>query len=95
MNIRFYVDPETELPHINNHDVAEDEVEDVLLNSSEDRQGQEGSRVAIGQTSTGRYLKIIYVPDPEPNSVFVITAYQLTGKPLSAFKRRQKKRGKK
>ena len=95
MNIRFYVDPETELPHINNHDVEEDEVENVLLNSSEDRQGREGSRVAIGQTSAGRYLRVVYVPDPEPNSVFVITAYQLTGKPLSAFKRRQKKRGKK
>ena len=95
MNIRFYIDPETELPHINDHDVEDAEVEDVLLNSSEDRQGQEGSRVAIGQTSAGRYLRVIYVPDPEPNSVFVITAYQLTGKPLSAFKRRQKKRGKK
>jgi hypothetical protein len=26
-------------------------------------------------------LRVIYVPDPEPNSMFVITAYELTGKP--------------
>ena len=27
-------------------------------------------------------------PDPLPESVFVITAYELTGKPLAAYKRR-------
>ena len=32
MNIRFYSDPETGLPHIYNHGVTEDEVEEVLLN---------------------------------------------------------------
>ncbi|MBW2331219.1 MAG: hypothetical protein JRF30_09930 [Deltaproteobacteria bacterium] len=51
----------------------EEEVEDVLRRPGEDRPGQEGSRVAIGQTSAGRYLRVVYVPDPEPNSVFVIT----------------------
>jgi len=30
MKIRFYIDPETGLPHIYNHKVREDEVEDVL-----------------------------------------------------------------
>ena len=94
MDIRFYVDPDTELPHIHKHDVDEEEVEDVLYNAGEDRQGREGSRVAIGQTSAGRYLRVIYVPDPEPDSVFVITAYELTSKALTAYKRRRKKRGK-
>ncbi len=65
------------------HDVSESEIEEVLLRPVEDRLGQEGSRVAIGRTSGGRYLRVIYVPDPEPNSVFVITAYELRGKPLS------------
>ena len=32
MNIRFYIDPETGLPHIYNYSVTEDEVEEVLLN---------------------------------------------------------------
>jgi hypothetical protein len=92
MKIRCYIDPVTEEPHIFNHDVYEDEVADVLLNPGEDRPGREGSRVAIGQTSNGRYLRVIYVPDPEPNSVFVITAYDLKGKPLAAYRRRQRRR---
>jgi hypothetical protein len=92
VNVRYYIDPETEQPHIYNHDVAESEVEDVLSTAGEDRPGEDGARVAIGQTSSGRYLKVIYVPDPEPESVFVITAYELTGKPLLAYRRRQRRR---
>ena len=94
MKIRFYLDQETGLPHIYQHDVDEHEVEEVLRHPGEDRPGREGSRVAIGQTRNGRYLRVIYVPDPEPGSVFVITAYQLTGKPLIAYRRRRKKRRK-
>ena len=91
-NIRFYVDPETGLPHIFNHNVSEDEVDEILQKPGEDRQGVEDSRVAIGQTSAGRYLRVIYVPDPEPGSVFVITAYDLRGKALTAYRRRKHKR---
>jgi hypothetical protein len=92
MNIRFYIDPETQMPHIYGHGVDEDEVEDVLRKPGEDRLGREGSRVAVGRTRAGRYLRVIYVPDQEPDSVFVITAYQLTGKPLMAYRRRRRKR---
>ncbi len=91
MKLRFYIDRGTGLPHIYKHGVEEHEVEDVLLRPGEDRPGQEGSRVAIGQTRAGRYLRVIYVPDPEPASVFVITAYELTGKPLKAFRRRRRR----
>jgi hypothetical protein len=35
----------------------------------------------------------IYVADPEPESVFVITAYELRGKPLFAYRRRLRKKG--
>jgi hypothetical protein len=94
LNIRYYIDPETELPHIHRHDVEETEVEDVLSNPGEDRLGREGSRVAIGRTSEGRYLRVIYVPDPAPNSVFVITAYELQGKPLIAYRRRRRRKKK-
>lgn len=80
------------MPHIHNHGVDEDEVLDILQNTSEDRPGREGSRVALGQTSSGRYLRVIYVPDPEPGSVFIITAYELTGKPLAALRRRRKRK---
>ena len=58
MNIRCYIDPETELPHIYRHDVEETEVEDILSNPGEDRPGREESRVAIGRTSGGRYLRV-------------------------------------
>ena len=92
MNIRFYIDPETRLPHIYNHDVVEDEVEDVIRKPGEDRPGKENSRIAIGQTNGGRYLRVIYIPDPEPDSVFVITAYELRGKPLKAYRRRSRRR---
>ena len=91
-NIRYYVDPETGLPHIYNHDVVEHEVEEVLAGPSEDRQGEEGSRVAIGQTDAGRLPRVIYVPDPEPDSVFVITSYELRGNALTAFRRRRRRR---
>jgi len=94
LNIRYYIDPETGLPHIYGHDVEETEVEEVLSNPGEDRPGLEGSRVAIGKTSEGRYLRSIYVPDPEPNSAFVITAYELRGKPLIAYRRRRRRKNK-
>lgn len=91
MLVRFYIDSETDLPHIYKHDVDETDVEEVLYNVVEDRQGRDGSRIAIGQTSSGRYLRVIYVP--EPDSVFVVTAYELTPKALAAFKRRRVKKG--
>jgi hypothetical protein len=93
MYIRFYLDPETRAPHIYNHGVTEEEVEDVIRLPGEDRPGREGSRIAIGQTRTGKYLRVIYVPDPEPESVFVITAYELRGKPLTAYRRRRRRKG--
>jgi len=92
MRLRFCIDPQTGRPHIEGHDVTEDEVEDVLRKPGEDRPGKGGSRVALGRTRAGRYLRVIYVPDPVPDSVFVITAYDLEGKPLKAYRRRQRKR---
>ena len=93
MNVRFYVDPETGDSHIYNHGVDEKEVIEVLSSPGEDRPGREGSRVASGRTRAGRYLRVIYVPDPEPESVFVITAYELRGKPLFAYRRRLRRKG--
>lgn len=80
------------MPHIHGHGVDEDEVIEVLERPDEDRYGRDGSRVALGQTDSGRYLRVIYVPDPEPGSVFVVTAYELAEKALSAFRRRRRKK---
>ena len=92
VELRFYLDPETGLPHIQAHGVSEAEVEQALDKPGEDRAGRDGSRVAIGQTRVRRYLRIIYVPDPIPNSAFVITAFELAGKPLAAYRRRRKRK---
>ncbi len=92
MNIRFFIDPQTDAPHIYKHRVSEEEVEEILVNPAEDRPGKDDSRVVLGRTFAGRFLRVIYVPDPEPKSVFVITAYEITGKPLTAFKRRHRRK---
>ena len=92
MNIRYHVDTETGSPHIHRHGVTEDEVEDALSHPAEDRPGQEGSRVAIAETRSGRYVRVIYVPDVQSSGVFVVTAYELRGKPLRAFRRRTRRR---
>ena len=92
MDIRFYIDPETGLPHIYKHGVEEEEVEDVLENPGEDRPGRNGARVVLGQTRAGRFLRVIYIRDPQPDSVFVVSAYDLRGKPLLAYRRRLRKK---
>jgi hypothetical protein len=56
----------------------------------EDRAGRDGTRIALGQTEAGRSLRVIYVPDRTPGSVFVITAYELGEKARNASRRRLK-----
>jgi hypothetical protein len=92
MEVRYYLDPETGQPHMYGHGVTEEEVEYVLRHPGEDLPGREGSRQALGQTAAGRYLRVIYVPDSERKGVFVITAFELHGKPLQAFRRRRRRR---
>lgn len=89
MEIRFYEDPETRLPHIYGHGVTEEEVRQVLHSSGEDLPGTKDSRMKLGQTATGRYLQVIYVPDKNLASAFVIAAYELQGKAKTAYRRRQ------
>jgi len=92
VRIRFRIDPRTGLPHIYEHNVSEQEVEDVVRDPMQDIRGRDDSRIAIGQTGEGRYLRVIYVPDPVPDSVFVITAYELGTKAKRAIRRKKKKK---
>ena len=46
MNIRYFVDADTGLPHISGHGVTEAEVEEVLRGSGEDLPGSRDSRNA-------------------------------------------------
>ncbi len=92
MQIRYYIDPMTGLPHIYRHDVSEKEVEGILERPQQDLGGSENSRIALGQTEAGRYLKVIYIPDPLPDSVFVVTAYELGPKARRALRRKRRKK---
>lgn len=91
MGVRFYVDPGSGRPHIDGHGVTENEVVEALANAAEDRPASDGARISIGRTSAGRLLRVIYVPDPDGEGIFVVTSYELTGKPLAAFMRRMRK----
>lgn len=92
MQVRYHSDPTTGQPHIYEHDVLEQEVEDILGHPLQDIRGRDDTRIAIGQTREGRYLKVIYVPDPVPNSVFVISAYELGPKAKRAIRRRRRRK---
>ena len=92
MEVRYYNNPLTGQPHIYDHGITEAEVEWVLARPGEDGPSSDDSRQAIGQMESGRYLRVIYVPDDDGSGVFVITAYPLTGKALKAYRRRQRRR---
>lgn len=92
MEIRFYEDPETGLPHIYQHGITEAEVWQVLHGRGENLRGRDDSLIRVGRTAAGRYLQVIYVPDEDPESVFVITAYEVRGKAKTAFRRRQRRK---
>ena len=94
MALRFFIDPETELPHIYGHNVSEVEVGDVLRDPLEDRAGTDETRVAVGKTRAGRYLRVIYKHDDFGfgDDVFIITAYDLPPRQFKALRRRLRRR---
>lgn len=90
VDLRYYQDPESGQPHIHRHGVLSHEVEEVLTAPLEDRAGRRESRVAIGQTEAGRFLRVIYVPAEQ--AIFVVTAFDLGPKSRKALRRRVRKR---
>jgi len=92
VRVRFYIDPETGEPHLWRHHVTCEEAVEVLSRPIETRASRGTSRIANGRTRAGRFLRIIYIPDPEPLSVFVVTAWQLDGKSLKGMRRRARRR---
>lgn len=90
MRARFHIDPETGEPHLWRHGVSCEEALEILARPIETRASRGTSRIAHGRTEAGRYLKIIYIPDPEPLSVFVVTGWQLEGKSLKGMRRRMR-----
>jgi hypothetical protein len=94
VELRFWIDPETHLPHIFDHGVTEEEVRQVLSRAGEEFPGTDDSRIRLGQTEAGRYLQVVYVPDAVGDSAFVVTALDLTPKAKRAFRRRQRRKKK-
>jgi len=92
VTIRFFVNPETGEPHIYDHGVSEEEVEEVLRRPGEDLPARNNSRSIIGQTDDGRHLRVIGVRDPGQGSIFVVTAYELSPRQLAAYRRRRRRR---
>ena len=92
MELRFWNDPETGIPHIYAHGVSEDEVRQVLARPGIDYPSERDSRVHMGKTLAGRYLKVVYVPDRGARSAIVVTAYELRGKSLKAYRRAQRRK---
>jgi hypothetical protein len=93
LEIRYHWDDDFDRPHIAAHGVIEEEVEQVLARPIERRRGAGDSVVLIGKTSHGRVLRVIAAFDTDGEGCFVITAYELRGKPLKALRRRMKRRG--
>jgi hypothetical protein len=91
MQVRFFIDPDTGLPHCEGHGVRPEEALDILRGPSFQGPGKNGTRVAEGQTKSGRYLRIIFV-NRRDGSKLLITAYDLTGKAKAAFRRRKRRR---
>jgi hypothetical protein len=50
--------------------------------------------VLVGKTWSGRFLRVIVAFDDDGQGCFVITAFDLTGKPRKALRRRMRRRGK-
>jgi hypothetical protein len=77
---------------VENHGVTILECVEVLGRPGQDFASRSGSRLAYGQTRSGRYLKVVYRPDEQGDGLFVITAYQLRGRELAAYRRRIRRR---
>jgi len=92
MELRFWINPETDLPHVLDHGVTEEEVRQVLRRTGEELPGSDRSRIRLGQTEAGRSLQVVYVPDTVGDGAFVVTAYDLTPKAMRAFRRRQRRK---
>ena len=92
MIVKFFIDPETDQPHIYNHGVTEAEVLQVLARPGLTLKGSRDSRFGLGQTEAGRYLKVVYAPRKAGDGIFIITAYELRGKELRAYRRRRRRK---
>ena len=76
MTLKFYIDLETGEPHFQNHGVSEEEVRQILAHPGLVLKGGRNSPFgAMGQTTSGRYLKIWSTPRAERSAVFSLSLH--------------------
>jgi uncharacterized DUF497 family protein len=71
-------DPDGNIPHIAEHGITIEEVEEVLYNrDAEDTTSKSSGRpITFGYTSSGRYLAVVWEHvDDDPLTIYPITAY--------------------
>ena len=71
-------DPDGNVQHIAEHGITIEEVEDVLY-AAEDfvASYSSGRPITFGETSTGKYLAIVFdVVEEDPLAVYPVTAYE-------------------
>lgn len=88
---RFYLDPDSGRPHLENHGVTPVEAIEVIETAIQDYHSDRGARIALGRTRRGRYLQVVYKWDDELSGMFVITAFPLSGKRKQALRRRMRR----
>ena len=93
MNVRYNVDADTGLPHMYQHGVSEEEVDEILRRPIDSRHGDGDSVIVTGKTWRGRFLRVMVAFDADRQGCFVITAYDLRGNALKGLRRRMRRRG--
>ena len=87
--IEFVIDPQTQRAHVEDHGVSRAEVLEVLDGPTYDSAANNGARAAVGQTSSGRILRVIY-RRKAPRHVLVITAYEADRRTKKRFHRNKR-----
>ena len=83
---------EWNIEHIAEHGVTPDEAEWIVNRARAPYPRRAGGEryLAVGQTSGGDYLQVVYILDPA-DTVFVIHARPLTDREKKALRRRRRK----
>ncbi len=70
-------DPNGNVQHIAEHDVSKEEVEEVLDDPhGADRSRSSGRPIVFGETSTGRWIAVVY-EEIDRDTVYPVTAYEI------------------
>jgi hypothetical protein len=93
VNIEYWDNPKTGLPHILDHSVEPAEVAEVFSGKPLLRPGRDGTTVALGPTVAGRFLKIVF-RKREDGVIFVITGYAASANSVKLYRRYYKKKQK-